>query len=480
MAKLVVLRGDTIDRKIDLVQLPARIGRGPNNAVVLQDPMKGVSREHAEIRLVDGRYVLVDLGSENGIWVAGRRVPEVALESNVIASIGPFRLMLAEEATVPDTEVVKQMQRPAAVAVPPASKPAAPQPAPRPPAARWPAGPAGNRRNWLAGGAVATLVVAGIWLGVGLLEDDSPPPKPIEDVPPPLPDINARLTDAARYIDDGRCTEAVQIIDATLADYPNNDALLKEKRRAEQDCRVTPAPTGLDMKAELQRAQGFLDAGDCAAASVAVNSILTQESQNAEAAALKAKVDKCLSARSPAPPPPPRLAVAAPPEKGGLAVKPGELERDYQQRVNEMRARYDEAIATLARGVDQNVIATLQGILDDTSPNYLDTTERLEDARKQYQALARAHVKRALDLVAKEMWDDVIAEVNEAKKIDPKLATDPAVQKIETTKVERGVRACNEAKPLLTYDPSEASRQERLARKLLPPDHPCLAGIRPK
>ena len=83
MAKLVVLRGDTVDRKVDLVQLPARIGRGPNNAVVLQDPMKGVSREHAEIRLVDGRYLLVDLGSENGIWVAGRRVPEVVLDPNL-------------------------------------------------------------------------------------------------------------------------------------------------------------------------------------------------------------------------------------------------------------------------------------------------------------------------------------------------------------------------------------------------------------
>ena len=480
MAKLVVLRGDTIDRKIDLVQLPARIGRGPNNQVVLQDPMKGVSREHAEIRLVDGRYLLVDLGSENGIWVAGRRVAEIALEPNVIASIGPFRLMLAEEATVPDTEVVKQMQRPAAVAVPPVSKPAAPQPAPRAPAARPAAGPPVNRRNWLVGGAVAALVVAGIWLGTGLLEDDSPTPKPIEDVPRPLPDINARLTDAARYIDEGRCTEAVQIIDATLADYPNNDSLLKEKRRAEQDCRPTPVPTGLDVKVELQRAQGSLDAGDCPAALVAVNSILTQESQNAEAVALKAKVDQCLSARSPAPPPPPRLAVAFPPENGGLTVKPGELERDYQRRVNEMRARYDEAIAALARGVDQSLIATLQGILDETSPTYLDITERLDDARKQYQALARAHVKRAQDLVAKEMWDDVIAEVNEAKKIDPKLAADPAVQKIEAIKIERGIRACNEAKPLFTYDPTEGARQERLARKLLPPDHSCLAGIRTK
>jgi len=310
------------------------------------------------------------------------------------------------------------------------------------------------------------------------LEDDSPTPKPIEDVPRPLPDINARLTDAARYIDEGRCTEAAQIIDATLADYPNNDALLKEKRRAEQDCRATPAPTGLDVKAELQRAQGILDAGDCPAALVAVNSILTQESQNAEAAALKAKVDQCLSSRSPAPPPPPRLAVAVPPEKGGLTVKPGELERDYQKRLNDMRARYDEANAALARGVDQNVIATLQGIHDETSPNYLDISERLDDARKQWQALARAHVKRAQDLVAKEMWDDVIAEVNEAKKIDPKLAADPAVQKIETIKIERGQRACKEAKPLFTYDPNEGARQERLARKLLPPDHPCLAEIR--
>jgi pSer/pThr/pTyr-binding forkhead associated (FHA) protein len=35
-----------------------------------------VSRRHAELRLVEGRWMLRDLGSTNGTWVNGRRVME--------------------------------------------------------------------------------------------------------------------------------------------------------------------------------------------------------------------------------------------------------------------------------------------------------------------------------------------------------------------------------------------------------------------
>ena len=468
MAKLVVLRGDTVDRKIDLVQLPARIGRAPSNQVVLQDPMKGVSREHAEIRLVDGRYILVDLGSENGIWVAGRRVPEVALDPNVIASIGPFRLMLTEEATVPDTEVVKQMQRPAAVAVPPAPKPAARQS----PATR-PAGAAANR-NWLLGGALAAVVVVGVLAAV--FWPSAEPVPPVDTVS--KPDVSARIADARRQINEGLCAEAVQTIDLTLQDYPNHPELLSEKNRAQQECkpRQDIGPPPLDVVAELRRAQGLLESRECRLALLVVRNVLVHEPDNADASSLKGKVDQCLSP----PPPPPgtstseRLAEAEPPEKGGLAVKPGELERDYRKRVAAMRARYDEAIAALEKGVNAEVIALLEGIQAETSPQYLDVAERLAEAKRQW---ARIRMKRALQLAAKDQWDEAILELKEAKGIDPTLPTEREIERIEKTKIDRGEQACQAGKDDFNYPATQknAIRNFELVLKLLPPSHPCYA-----
>ena len=487
MAKLVVLRGDTIDRKIDLVQLPARIGRGPNNAVVLQDPMKGVSREHAEIRLVDGRYILVDLGSENGIWVAGRRVPEVVLDPSVIASIGPFRLMLAEEATVPDTEIIKQMQRPAAVAVPPVSKPAAPKPAaPTPaapqPAARKTAAPpsdtAISNRTWLLGGGLAAAAL--VIVLVVVFWPDSETVQPIETVS--KPDVAARIADARRQISDGLCAEAVQTIDLTLQDYPNHADLLEEKRRAQQECmpREEIGPPVLDVVAELRHAQGLLDSRECRGASLVVANVLIHEPENPDAAALKSKVDQCMA---PPPPPPtptgPRLAQEEPPEQGGLPVKPGELETDYRKRVAVMRVRYDEAIAALGTAPNPDAIAQLESLLAETSQQYLDVAARLADAKR---AMAKLRQREAQDLERKEQYDDAIAKLNEAKAFDPSLArsVDNEVARIQKTKIARGEEACKSARADIGYAQmrNEALDNFRRVVRWLPPDHPCYADAR--
>jgi Protein of unknown function (DUF3662)/FHA domain len=52
---------------------PVTIGRLPECDIVTADP--NVSRRHAEIRVVDGRVRVVDLGSLNGTQVNGRGVP---------------------------------------------------------------------------------------------------------------------------------------------------------------------------------------------------------------------------------------------------------------------------------------------------------------------------------------------------------------------------------------------------------------------
>ena len=94
MAKLLIFRGETQVQEHELKEQTVRIGRGTQNDVVLEDPGKGVSRHHAEIRFEGGRYTLVDLQSQNGIWVSGSRVPSVVLEPGVTAALGPFRLMM--------------------------------------------------------------------------------------------------------------------------------------------------------------------------------------------------------------------------------------------------------------------------------------------------------------------------------------------------------------------------------------------------
>src|SRR5438105_15233658 len=54
------------------VQSELRIGRGEQNDLRLNDA--SVSRYHAFVRRVDGRYLLSDVGSQNGTFVNGRRV----------------------------------------------------------------------------------------------------------------------------------------------------------------------------------------------------------------------------------------------------------------------------------------------------------------------------------------------------------------------------------------------------------------------
>jgi hypothetical protein len=62
------------------------IGRSRECEVVLEDP--NVSRRHAEMRRDNGRWVIADLGSTNGIKVNGRRVDRAALEPGDRITLG--------------------------------------------------------------------------------------------------------------------------------------------------------------------------------------------------------------------------------------------------------------------------------------------------------------------------------------------------------------------------------------------------------
>jgi len=76
------IAGTTIDLQIDVTTM----GSTEGSTVVLSDP--GVSRKHAAIRRDEGGYEVADLGSTNGIYVNGHRVPKHRLASGDIIRIG--------------------------------------------------------------------------------------------------------------------------------------------------------------------------------------------------------------------------------------------------------------------------------------------------------------------------------------------------------------------------------------------------------
>ena len=71
------------------------IGRHPSNTLQVLDRI--VSKEHCHIDLVDGRFVLKDLGSLNGTFINGDRVGEKILEHGDEITLGSTRILFHED-----------------------------------------------------------------------------------------------------------------------------------------------------------------------------------------------------------------------------------------------------------------------------------------------------------------------------------------------------------------------------------------------
>jgi pSer/pThr/pTyr-binding forkhead associated (FHA) protein len=83
--------------EIDLVDLPVRIGRGPDADVQLGD--RWVSREHCEIDASHDVLVVRDLGSKHGTFVNGRSVLEAELRPGDVLNIGLTRFVVEFQAS---------------------------------------------------------------------------------------------------------------------------------------------------------------------------------------------------------------------------------------------------------------------------------------------------------------------------------------------------------------------------------------------
>ena len=86
IAKLQFILGPMANQTLSLSEEVTTIGSVAGNTVVLADP--AVSRKHAGIRKVNGFYELADLGSTNGVYVNGHKVPKKTLEPGDIIRVG--------------------------------------------------------------------------------------------------------------------------------------------------------------------------------------------------------------------------------------------------------------------------------------------------------------------------------------------------------------------------------------------------------
>lgn len=71
------------------------LGRKSNNHIIFDDPR--VSRNHAQIRLINNEYVLFDTGSSGGTFINGERISQSTLKPGDVISLAGVKLIFSRE-----------------------------------------------------------------------------------------------------------------------------------------------------------------------------------------------------------------------------------------------------------------------------------------------------------------------------------------------------------------------------------------------
>lgn len=83
------------ERNFPLTMPVVNIGRRSENHLVIDDPR--VSRSHAQLRAIRGRYVLFDLGSTGGTLINGQRVNQHSLSPGDVISLAGVPLIYGQD-----------------------------------------------------------------------------------------------------------------------------------------------------------------------------------------------------------------------------------------------------------------------------------------------------------------------------------------------------------------------------------------------
>jgi tetratricopeptide (TPR) repeat protein len=433
-AILSVYREGVLHCQVELPPDGVRLGRGPENEVVLEDPQKRVSRCHAELRWEEGRLILTDLHSANGTLVNGVRIEVVELPPHVPAMVGPYRLMWEEaepvwgsgsgEGTgVPGESLIRPDS---AVAGPPI-----PESEPGPEettAGRWSVG------NWLrsprgalALGVVAAVLVAAV-AGVWVLRGDSATSGGPAPVSKAVVSAEEHLRAARALLDAGAPARALsEHIEPVLAVQPDHAVALglRELAQARIDAERSPVEVVPPVV-------------EPAPDTAAENTTLPTP-----------------STRSPRPP---RETVA---------------ERALKQR-------YDEAHAALEAGDFERAQPQIEAILAE-SPDYRDTPTLLERARSLRRAAALRAFDAGADLESADNLPAALVEYERARRLDRTVVDglDDKISRVRLLKQQIGEAAFVNGRTYYNFRrTAEAKVELQKALRYLEPSHESYAEAR--
>lgn len=89
---LVLVRQDLTQVEVPIKHSPEILGRHTDCKIRLPDA--SVSRQHAEIAFDGDRVSIRDLGSSNGTFVNGKKVPQADLRAGDVVTLGKFVFVL--------------------------------------------------------------------------------------------------------------------------------------------------------------------------------------------------------------------------------------------------------------------------------------------------------------------------------------------------------------------------------------------------
>ena len=87
-----------------LVKAIINIGRRLENDLVIDDPR--VSRSHAQLRAIQGHYVLFDLNSTGGTFVNWQRITETIIYPNDTISLGGVTMTFYQDDPPPRQDLI--------------------------------------------------------------------------------------------------------------------------------------------------------------------------------------------------------------------------------------------------------------------------------------------------------------------------------------------------------------------------------------
>ncbi len=412
---LSVYRDGVLYRQAELADAGLRIGRGPENDVVLEDPLKRVSRAHAELRLEEGVVTLSDLHSADGTLVDGVPIASAELALGQSFSIGPYVLTWDTqpssngEGNVSTLASVPDAGDPVTIA-PPASVPIA-----QPAVAAAPAGPP-SRIN--ASGTVRRRSVGAVLIAVAVLAVIASAAVIVRKRS--AGDEGRAHIDAARQlVRDGRPEDAIRLhLDAVPPDDPAREEAQRLRAQAETMIKARTAAA-----APVEPAQG-------------------------EPAAVADPPPEPEPAPLPAEEAPPTVRTSGMEKKRAeapayplLERRRGESAGSWQNRSRAAWEEYNKAAAAEQEERFDDAIRTFEG-LEAAEPGYRDVSTRLEGVRARQSALAHQLLDQGVQQQRRGEFGEALLTFEHAHRIAPGLAG--VAERITEARVAKG-RACQQA-----------------------------------